>query len=90
MCYTGLSGLHHPGAGEINVDTPGTAHSALYLFVYVDADTLEWKPTVMLSICTLSLDSGSRWSQSCQPHQVSAMWCSGPSPANTQHNNKLS
>lgn len=37
MCYTGLSGLHHPGTGEINIDTPGTADSAPYLSVYVDA-----------------------------------------------------
>ncbi len=37
----------------------------------------------------LGLISGSRRSQSCQPHQGLALWCSGPSPANTQ-NNKLS
>ncbi len=52
MCCTGLSGLHYPGTGEINADTPGTADSALYFPVCVDADSPEWKPTVMLSICS--------------------------------------
>ena len=37
MCRTGLSGLYYPGTGEIDADTPGTADSALYLSVYVDA-----------------------------------------------------
>lgn len=86
MCCTGLSGLHYPGTGEINTNTPGTADSALY----VGAISLEYKPTVTPSICNLSLEIGSRWSQSYQPHQVSAFGCSGPSPANTQHNDKLS